>query len=121
VVMDDRNQGVSRSDRILLAVHTGIPVAGNLQAITTVVYALWSLPPGTNIRPMGLAMWIILVGIGTPIVGISVAIVTPFLRRTRPLILWSAFFCALLSCTPLFTGMLTYRYIVEHHRLVDSK
>ena len=115
------DQDLRRRDRILLGILYGVPLIGNVNNFFTVLFALWPVPAGTSVRPMGLALWIGLVGVATPIVGVSAASIVPFLRRTSPLILWSSFICALLSCTPFFTGLFTYRFIVNHHHLIESK
>src|SRR5579864_4074393 len=115
------DQDLRRRDRILLGILYGVPLVGNSHNFFTVLFALWPARAGTSIRPMGLALWVCLVGVATPIVGISVAAIIPFFRRTSSLILWSSFICALLSCTPFFTGLVTYRFIVNHHHLIESK
>src|SRR5476651_94425 len=78
----------------------GIPLAGNLNVIASVYGTLESVPSGTLIRPMGLALWIGVVGIGTAICGVSLGGLTVVLWRRVPLLLLSGFVSALLSLTP---------------------
>jgi hypothetical protein len=98
----------------------GIPMAGNLNVVLSVWSTLHSVPSGTSIRPMGLALWIGVVGIGTAICGIGLGGVTVVVRRKVPLLLLSGLASALLSLTPFWTGIVFFRWFAAYRGLILS-
>jgi len=70
---------------------------------------------------MGLSCLIGVSGIITPVLVILTVLLMIFLRRKSPLLLWSALLSALLSCTPFFSGLAVYNFVVDYHGLVEMK
>ena len=89
------------------------------------VLELWNLPNGSGIRPMGLPMQIIVYGLGTPAVVITLTILTFNRLASDPNGNWSGRLLygglALLSCSlallPLLLSTVVTFWIIRTHNL----
>ena len=81
--------------------------------------SLWSVPPGTAIRPMGLAALCFLVAVLTLVIAgalLLVAICLDHSGRTRAI----AVLGVILALLPLVTASLCLNWIIRQHGLVDA-
>jgi len=86
----------------------------------SVYTTLHSVPPGTSIRPMGLALWLGLVSLGTAVCGVDLGGLTVVVWRKVPLLLLSGIAAALLSLTPFWVGTSFFRWFAAFRGLLLS-
>ncbi|HUR38759.1 MAG TPA: hypothetical protein VM222_04675 [Planctomycetota bacterium] len=98
----------------------GIPLVGNFNVLCSVYTTLHSVPPGTSVRPMGLALWLGLVSVGTAVCGVGLGGLTAFLWRKVPLLLLSGCASAALSLTPFWVGTSFFRWFAATRGLILS-
>ena len=112
---------LTRGEWIVLATLYGIPLLGNIHVASAWFFALWNVPPGTSLRPMGLACLTVLIAVATAAMGCPVSVLVLVRKRRTPLFVISALVCFALSLTPWFVGGWTMRFIGELHRLDFAK
>jgi len=98
----------------------GVPVAGNLNIVLSIITVLGKVPSGTPVRPMGLACYGAMIGIGTAAVGSFLGILTVVMWRKVPLLLWSGIASVLLSFTPLLASIHFFRWYAAYRGLILS-
>jgi len=98
-----------------------IPVAGNLNVVCSVWASLIGLAPGSYIRPMGLAMWIAAVGLGTAVLGLAAGSLAIGFHRRNPVVVLSGLACILGSFAPWWLGPHFMDWYAEHRGLTFSK
>ena len=108
------------SVRLLLSLLYGIPIAGILNTMSSIVWVLHSAPPGTAIRPMGLAVYLFLVEVFTLLSGGILSIVTIIRWRKEPVLWLNAVAALALSVTPLWLGVYFFRWFAAYRGLVLS-
>jgi hypothetical protein len=98
----------------------GIPVAGNLNIILSIITVFGQVPAGTSIRPMGLACYGGMIGIGSAAVGGFLSVLTIVMWRKVPLLLWSGIASFILSFTPLLASIYFFRWYAAYKGLILS-
>lgn len=83
---------------------TAIPIAGNLNVVCSVWASLNGLAPGSYVRPMGLALWITVVGLGTAVLGLAAGSLAIGFHRRNPVVIVSGLACILGSFAPWWVG-----------------
>jgi hypothetical protein len=107
--------------RDALAILHGIPIFGTLNIVLSVLTVLRPVPPGTSIRPMGVALRVMLVAAVTAAFGFAPGRIALACRWRRPGIAPTAAPCLLPTFTPWCSGGWTWKWVVERHGLVRSK
>jgi len=103
--------------RILLFLLYGIPAAGTLNNFFSILTVLLQVPAGTSIRPMGLAMWVLLVAAVTAAAGGVLCIITVIWWRKVP-VLWINGVLAMPLCTaPYWVGIYFFRWFAAFRGL----
>ena len=82
--------------------------------------SLRHVPPGTFIRPMGLAALLFFIALGTAGVGLPLAILALVSGRRRMLIWLVAVVGIALSLMPLFTSRMVWDWIVARRGLIEE-
>jgi hypothetical protein len=100
---------------ITCIVGLGGNIVGMLAAST-----LLSVPPGSPIRPMGLAAFLFLVALATAGMGITLALIAIANGWRRKLIWIVAGLGVVLSLMPLFSSRLVWDQIVAHRGLLEE-
>ncbi len=98
----------------------GVPLAfyGNL--LGTMIYVLGRVPAGTSIRPMGLALYSVLVAIGGTVLGGGFGLITLIKWWKVPLLRHSGAAAILLSLPMLWVDVHFFRWFCEVRGLVLS-
>ena len=94
-----------------------VGLAGNVLGMLA-ASTLRHVPPGTPIRPMGLAALLFFIALGTAGVGLIVAIAALMGARRRVLVWIVTAVGICLSLVPLFTSMLVWNWIVARRGLI---
>jgi hypothetical protein len=81
-----------------------VPVAGNLNVVCSVWASLSGLAPGSYVRPMGLALWITAVGLGTAVLGLAAGSLAIGFHRRNPVVVLSGVACILGSFAAWWVG-----------------
>src|SRR5690242_9354541 len=108
----------SADERRLVLVLIGIPLLGNILPLLLVLSSLWPVPPGADIRPMGLAVLMVLIPFGTAVLGLSSALAAFFRAPKSRKFLSCEAFCVLGSVSPYFLATFTFNFIVQYHHLI---
>ena len=81
---------------------------------------LLPVPPGTSIRPMGLAMWIILSVVVTWVVGSILAVSTIVRWWRHPVLRLNGLGALFLSFTPFWVGPSVFHGVCRYRGLILS-
>lgn len=106
-----------RASHALLIIALVVGVGGNALSLWA-AWSLWSVPPGSSIRPMGQAALIGLASLGSAAVGVPLA-VTGWVRSVNRLRSSPAVLIILLLClSPWYAGTRLWKYIETTHGLI---
>ena len=106
---------------ILIAFSTIISIVGVAVAVWWTIFTLWNVPPGSAIRPINSFFVLMMVCLGTAVLGVPSGVVGLFLaRRRRGLWLPGLLAITLALLAPALLSRELGLWIMAHHHLVFS-
>jgi hypothetical protein len=114
----DASEETPRGKKILLLALYGPAVTGLLNNVCSILGVLLQAPRGMTIRPMGLALWIAVIGLVSAVAGILIGAVVIVRCRRQPVIWLNALVAIALSLSPYPIGVWLFRWVASSRGLI---